>query len=89
MENEMNVSKSTSTAPAIDAEKLLTTEEVAIWLGIKKCTLEKARSTRVGDLPPFIRVGRTVRYSREAVSAWLAAHTFNVDGSPLQSGAKK
>lgn len=63
-------------------DKLLTTEEVAAWLGIRKCTLEKARSTRLGDYPPFIRIGRTIRYRRVDVEAWLERHAFNVDGSP-------
>lgn len=62
-------------------EKLLTTDEVAAWLGIKSCTLEKARSTRLGDYPPFIRLGRVVRYRRKAVEAWLNRHAFNIDGS--------
>lgn len=63
-------------------DKLLTTDEVATWLGIQKCTLEKARSTRLGDYPPFVRIGRAVRYRRADVEAWLQHHAFNVDGSP-------
>lgn len=68
--------------PTLDAgDVLLTTEAVAGWLGIKKCTLEKARSTRIGNFPPFIRIGRVVRYRRRAVEAWLQDNSFNVDGS--------
>lgn len=62
-------------------DKLLTTEEVAAWLGIQKCTLEKARSTRIGDFPPYIRIGRGVRYRRADVEGWLRRHSYNVDGS--------
>ena len=68
---------------ADSGEVLMTTEQVAAWLGIKKCTLEKARSTRMGNFPPFIRIGRAVRYHRGAVEAWLRANSFNVDGSPI------
>jgi len=73
-------------APQPDAvpdapEKLLTTEEVATWLGIKACTLEKARSTRIGDFPSFIRIGRCIRYRRAEVDAWLRRHSFEVSGS--------
>ena len=76
-----------SSAKAADApESLLSTADVAAWLGIRRCTLEKARSTRVGDFPPFIRVGRTVRYSRAAVTAWLNRCTYNVDGSQSPAG---
>lgn len=63
-------------------EKLLTTDEVAQWLGIRRCTLEKARSTRLGDFPPYVRIGKAVRYQQKAVQAWLTSRTFNTDGSP-------
>lgn len=62
-------------------DKLLTTDEVAQWLGIKRCTLEKARSTRLGDFPPFIRCGRVIRYRWSDVNTWLRQRTFNTDGS--------
>lgn len=71
-------------AGADTPEKLLTTDEVATWLGIQRCTLEKARSTRLGDFPPFIRVGRAVRYRRADVESWLGKHAFNTDGSQAQ-----
>jgi hypothetical protein len=29
--------------------------------------------------PPFIRVGRLIRYSRTAVDEWLAARTVGID----------
>lgn len=64
-------------------DKLLTTEEVATWLGIKKCTLEKARSMRMGNFPPFIRIGRVIRYQRAAVHTWLQGNAYNVDGSKV------
>lgn len=66
-------------------EKLLTTDEVAAWLGIQRCTLEKARSTGMGHFPPFIRVGRSIRYQRGAVATWLAGRAFNVDGTSASS----
>lgn len=64
-------------------ERLLTTEEVAAWLGIQRCTLEKARSTRLGDFPPYVRIGRAIRYQQNAVMAWLGNRTFNTDGSSI------
>jgi len=78
----MNCSQHQPLDSAADAlEKLLTTDEVATWLGIQRCTLEKARSTRLGDFPPFIRIGRTIRYRRADVDSWLRQHAFNTDGS--------
>lgn len=64
-------------------DRLLSTAEVANWLGIQRCTLEKARSTRLGDFPPFIRIGRTVRYRRTDVERWLGQATFRNDGTPV------
>lgn len=84
----MNNLKYTQNKAAIDApDPLLTSEEVAQWLGIKKCTLEKARSMQIGNFPPFIRIGRVVRYRRSVVEAWLASNSFNVDGSRATSVA--
>lgn len=62
-------------------DPLMTTEEVAQWLGIKKCTLEKARSMQIGNFPSYVKIGRVVRYRRSVVEAWLTANSFNVDGS--------
>lgn len=66
-------------------EPLLTTDDVATWLGIRRCTLEKARSTRLGDFPPFIRFGRVVRYRRADVEVWLDQHARNTDGTQVQT----
>lgn len=64
-----------------EPEKLLTTDEVAVWLAMGRCTLEKGRSTGMGDFPPFIRIGRAIRYRPADVRAWLSRHAFNVDGT--------
>lgn len=62
-------------------EHLLSSTQVAEMLGIKNKTLEQYRHHQRHDLmPPFIRIGRTVRYERETVIAWLKA---NVVGAPL------
>lgn len=68
-------------------DKLLTTEEVAAWLGIKKCTLEKARSMRMGNFPPYVRIGRVVRYRPADVEGWLQQHAFNIDGTRVHPNA--
>lgn len=79
----INVQQLPPDRAADNPDKLLTTNEVATWLGIQRCTLEKARSTRLGDFPPFIRVGRAVRYRRGDVETWLREFSFKNDGSPL------
>lgn len=75
------LNKAPSASAAAAEERLLSTEEVATWLGIKRCTLEKARSMRLGDYPPFVRIGRVVRYVPADIKAWLHQRAFNVDGS--------
>ena len=62
-------------------ENLLSSAEVAEMLGIKNKTLEQYRHHQRHDLmPPFIRIGRTVRYEKATVVAWLKAR---VVGEPL------
>lgn len=75
------------TQSTAEPETLLTSDQVASWLGIRRCTLEKARSTRLGDFPPYIRIGRAVRYRPADVEAWLAQHAFNTDGTRILSSA--
>lgn len=51
------------------SDDLLTTKQLAEYLGVTARTLELWRETRVG--PAWVRVGRKVRYRREDVEAWL------------------
>jgi predicted DNA-binding transcriptional regulator AlpA len=51
----------------------LDTPAVAALLGLSPKTLESLRVTRPHDGPPFLRIGRAVRYSRSALNEWLAA----------------
>lgn len=53
-------------------DDLLERIEVAVLLGISVSTLEKWSSTR-RDGPPFIKVGRLVRYRRSDVEQWLSS----------------
>jgi len=51
-------------------QKLLTETEVAKLLGLSPRTLQAWRY-RGGHTPPFIKVGRSVRYRRADVLSWL------------------
>ncbi len=62
--------------------KLLVTKQVADRLGISASTLEKARSTGIGNYPPYIKVGRNVRYRPADVEAWLEKNCHEV-GAPI------
>ena len=55
------------------ADELIRTEDVARLLGLTEGTMANQRSR--GEGPPFIRIGRAVRYSRRAVTAWIEANT--------------
>jgi len=50
-------------------EKLMSLTDVSVMLGIPIHTLYRWRHT--GDGPAGYRVGRHIRYRREAVDAWL------------------
>lgn len=49
------------------------TAEAARRLGLSISTLEKYRFHRVPDAPPFVRLGRAVRYRVSDLEAWAAA----------------
>ena len=48
------------TPEAAAAYMMVTVRQLAYWRG-------------AGSGPPFVKIGRCVRYRREAVDAWLAA----------------
>jgi predicted DNA-binding transcriptional regulator AlpA len=50
-------------------ERLLTPKEAASFLRVSDSWLAKARMR--GDGPPFLKVGRSIRYSRAALVQWL------------------
>jgi len=51
------------------ADKYLTTREAAELLGLTVKSLEARRAR--GNGPPFVRIGRLIRYLRSAVLAWI------------------
>lgn len=58
----------------IDLPPLLTTEETAQLINVKKSTLDTWRCLGRYSLP-FVRIGRLVRYRREDVLKWLDRNT--------------
>ena len=61
--------------------KLLTTAEGADRLGWNTNTLDKRRVS--GDTPPYIKLGRCIRYREEDLEAWLAARVVNSTSEPV------
>ena len=55
--------------PATPAFPLLTPKEAANRLGLSSSWLAKARMR--GDGPPYIRIGRAIRYPEDALIQWM------------------
>lgn len=55
-----------------DAPEILNTQQAAEFLGVSKQFLEIARCR--GEGPAYSRIGRLIRYRKEVLLAWVAAH---------------
>jgi predicted DNA-binding transcriptional regulator AlpA len=55
--------------PVAAIERLLTPKEAAHFLRVSLSWLAKARMR--GDGPPYIRIGRSTRYSEAALLQWM------------------
>lgn len=65
---------SVSEGPANVAQRL-NNSEAAAYLGLKAATLEKWRV--VGSGPPFVKIGRLVRYRKEDLDAFMQVRIRN------------
>ena len=76
--------KPLSCVPAFDADcQLIKTEQLAEILGVKAETVVKARSTGLGDFPPYVRFNRSIRYRISDVVDWINRHTQAFAGEIL------
>ncbi|MCR9096296.1 MAG: helix-turn-helix domain-containing protein [bacterium] len=53
-----------------DPLEMLTTGEVATLLKVHQVSLKQWRGRR-GTGPPYVRIGRSIRYRRRDVEAWM------------------
>jgi excisionase family DNA binding protein len=60
-------------------------EEIARSLGVSRSTIFRAAAA--GSLPS-VRIGRSVRFSPEAVERWLAEHSAGNGASFLDHGGQ-
>ena len=67
-DNDMSLLAKTTTAIAL----LQTPKEAAKLLKVSTSWLAKARMR--GDGPPYIRIGRSIRYTEAALIQWMKAH---------------
>lgn len=59
----------------MEADKLLTVQEVAEITGQAVGTLNKARTEGTVNAPAFVKIGRLVRYRLSTVQHWIERHT--------------
>lgn len=59
-----------SPSPGEDSQ-FLTTPQVSELTGIAENTLRRWRSDQAPDAPPYVRLGRAVRYYRPDLMEWL------------------
>ncbi len=55
-------------------EKLLTEFELAVFLALAVSTVRRNRSTAPHRLPPWVKIGSSVRWRMATVQEWLTAH---------------
>lgn len=55
------------------APRALNTDEAARRLGVSSSLLEKLRVYTPEKSPPFIRIGRAIRYRESDLDAWASA----------------
>jgi predicted DNA-binding transcriptional regulator AlpA len=61
----------------VTIDQLIDEEELAKKTGISRATLKTMRVRPELKGPPFIRIGRTIRYSIEAVERWLESRVVD------------
>lgn len=66
------------TTTAQETPSLLSPADVEEWIGINRGTLAQWRYKGLG--PRFIKTGRRVKYSPEAIEAWLDENTRTQTG---------
>lgn len=59
---------------AVDADTLLKEQDAADLLSLSVRTLQSWRTRMAG--PPFVQVGRAVRYRRRDLIAWIDVNTI-------------
>jgi predicted DNA-binding transcriptional regulator AlpA len=68
------------------ADDLLTSDQVAAWLGVSRQFVELSRIKNYG--PPFTRLSaRCIRYRRSDVAAWLRDRTHSSTAEYSTGGA--
>ncbi len=70
-----------------DDDELLTSKECAHWLGCSTAWLQGGRSKGFG--PPYVGLGRSIKYRRRDVLAWLDQRRVHAEQLAQSKGKKK
>ena len=71
----------------MDHNSYLTTPQLAERIGLSPITLEIWRSR--GSGPPYIRIGRAIRYDLREVERWLASRAVDPDKPAEQPAPRR
>ena len=67
--------------------RTLTDRDAARYLGISESWLRQSRMNGNPDAPPFVRLGRAVRYLRDDLDRWLEARRQTWTGQSMGAGS--
>jgi predicted DNA-binding transcriptional regulator AlpA len=76
-----------SIATKIEGDRLLTTKEVAAMGGWNPSTLAKARVYGTGNWPPYLKIGKSVRYRLSSFLAWMESQPEHKSTSEVEKAA--
>lgn len=80
-------SPTTQQSEPIASDRLLTVADTAALLGLAVSTLNRARVYGTSDLPPYVKLGKAVRYRLSTVQAFIASRTENQHTTQQQQAA--
>jgi predicted DNA-binding transcriptional regulator AlpA len=67
-------------------ERLFTPREAALFLRVSESWAAKARMR--GDGPPYVKIGRSIRYPEAALLQWMKAHLHLSTSEPQRHSHK-
>ena len=71
--------------------RTLTDRDTAIYIGMSESWLRQARMNGNLDAPPFLKIGRAVRYLQDDLDAWLESRRRTssvISSEPLKGNNK-
>ncbi len=77
--NGTKIAASVAISASIVDSPYFTTGEAAAYIKMSRQFLEAARYRADGSGPPYIKVGRSVRYRKPALDKWMSAHDRSPD----------